>query len=202
MPSKAKYALGYRGRWENRPHPERRRGPDILTPLLPGHRSAVHNGPDAPADWGSDGEGSGSSAEPHSGVKPPGRNGGMRFYREIDVADREEREARGIKRLKYTWRTEVGPAPKVKFGDKITAAAYLRKIEAAIEKGGWNTSEATGLYLARKVWSARAKGTDPRYAEVGNKSSGLTKQETASIEMRKIVLNMQQILESGRSNGD
>lgn len=202
MPTKERYARGHRGNWAKRPHPERRRGPDILTPALPGQRSAVHNGPDAPADWGSDGEGDGSSAEPHSGVKPPGRNGGMRFYREIDVADREERESRGLKQLKYTWRTEVGPAPNVKFGDRIAAAAYVRKLDAAIEKGGWTSSEAVGLHNAHRVWSARAKGTDPRYAEVGNRSSGLTKKETANIEMRKIVLNMQQILESGRSNGN
>lgn len=118
------------------------------------------------------------------------------------MADREERESRGLKCLKYTWRTEVGPTPQVKFGDKEAAKTYLRKLEAAIDRGGWTTSEALGLYHARKVWSARAKGDDPRYAEVGNRASGLTKQETSNIETRKIILNMKRILEPGRPNGD
>lgn len=200
MPTKEAYARGHRGNWAKRPAPERRRGPDILTPLLPGQAGRTHNSPDAPADWGSDGEG--GEPDYNGPGKPPGRNGGMKYFRAIDVTDREEREARGLRCLKYTWRTEVGPTPQVKFGDKLAAQNYLRKIEAAVDKGGWTSSEALGLYFARKVWAARAKGDDPRYAEVGNRSSGLTKKETANVEMRKIILNMKRLLEPGRSNGD
>lgn len=199
MPTKERIARGHHGRWEKRPAPERRRGPDILTALLPGHESRTHAAPDAPADWGSDSEDSGSS---HNGPDPPPeRNGGMRYFRAIDVADREEREARGLKCLKYSWRTETGPTPQVHRGDIEAAKIYLRKLEIAIDKGGWSSSEALGLYNARKVWSARAKGNDPRYAEVGNRKGGLTKEETAAVKQRQIVLNMKRLLER-RSNGD
>lgn len=126
----------------------------------------------------------------------------MRFFREIDMSDREERVARGVKALKYTWRTIVGPTPELKRGDRLAAKEYLRRLEDAIDKGGWTTSEAAGLYLARKVWQARAQGEDPRYDEVGNRKGGLTKQESSAVEMRRIMLDMRKALEnSARGEG-
>lgn len=172
----------------------------MLTKLLPGQQGRSHNAPDAAADWGSDGHHDGQSVD---GKLDPDRNGGMRFYRPIDVADREEREARGVDRLKYTWRSMTGPAPSVDTGDRVVAMNYLRRLEAAADHGGWSTSEANGLLLARKLWRARAYGDDPRYDVVGNRMGGLTKEETSAVKMRQIILDMKRELErSGKSNGD
>lgn len=197
MPNKKDYERGIRGTSPNavrRPGPRR---PDNLVTLLPGQRSGVHD-PDGAPDWGSDG---GGSYDPHAARRD--RNGGMRFFRRIDVADREERESLGVDRLKYSWRTMTGPAPTVDNGDRVAARAYLIRLEAAIDQGGWSSSEASGLYLARKIWSARASGRDPRYDVVGNRQGALTKEETSDVKMRRIVLDMQSILgNNGRSNGD
>lgn len=200
MPNKEQYARGKRGDSPNSVRASSTRGPSRLTELLPGQAGRTHNSTDAPADWGSDSPGDEQHKE---GTPGSGRNGGMRYFRAINVSDREEREARGIKRLKYTWRTITGPAPTTDRGDLEAARQYLRKIEAAIDQGGWTSSEATGLYLAKKVWAARALGDDPRYNEVGNRQGGLTRQETANVAQRRIVIEMKRTLEeAGRSHGD
>lgn len=172
----------------------------MLTELLPGQRGRSHNGPEAAADWGSDGDYGGSSCDDKGLV--PGRNGGMRYFREIDMADREERWSAGVDKLKYAWRTITGPAPEVKRGDREAARWYLKRLYSAEEHGGWTSSEASGLSLAIKLWKKRAAGEDPRFDEVGNRKGGLTKEESAAIEMRRIILNMKQALErSARGEG-
>lgn len=199
MPAKSKYAKGERG--------------SSLNSVRPGSgrtlkRSEAHSGqggPTAgtapsPADWGSDTSDDGSELE---GTPNPRRNGGMRYFRAIDMADREDREAQGKDRLKYSWRSLTGPAPTTTTGDKQAAQAYLNRLNHAIDVGGWTSSEAAGLYLAKRVWQSRAKGEDHRYAEVGNKSGGLDKQQTANVKQRQIVADMRKVLDkSFRSGGD
>lgn len=204
MPTKLRYSKGHRGRAPLRPGSPAPRYRTDLAAVLPGFGSRVHNGPDAPADWGSDSNGSshGQQLEGPAAQVNPNRNGGMRYFRAIDMADREDRLAQGKKSFKYAWRSITGPTPRVTVGDRQTARSYLHKIEQAIEHGGWTSSEAAGLYLARKVWSARAAGDDQRYNEVGNRQGGLTKFETANVKQRQIVADMRAALDNNGSRGD
>ncbi len=119
------------------------------------------------------------------------------------MADREDREGQGLARQRYSWRTLTGPAPITDTGNVFVARAYLIKVEAAIERGGWSSSEAVGLYKERDRWKARANGTDARYSIVGNRQGGLTKHETAAVRQQQIIADMIRDMSNwGRSDGD
>ena len=50
-------------------------------------------------------------------------------------------------------------APECGPGDHAMAKVFLRKIEAAIDHGGWTKSEWRNLHRLHEVWSRRARGT-------------------------------------------
>ncbi len=127
---------------------------------------------------------------------------GERYFRPREMEAREERWALNVPRLRYRWRTVVGPTPKVSHGDVEAARIYLWKLERAREEGEWNSSEITGLWLAIKKWRARAQGTDPRYSLVGNKPGGLDKPTTANVRDARIIAQMRQLLNRRGGNGD
>lgn len=148
--------------------------------------------------------------DPDYGISGCGeREGGSRWFRDIDMQDREERWAMGLRSRPYSWRTMVGPAPKVDHQDLMSARLYLNRIEDAIEQGGWTTSEAWGLRRARKIWRCRAMGQDLRYNLRGNKPGGMEKAEAAHLKDRRRIQEMIDYLKHsgqqsgrGRSNGD
>lgn len=191
MPGKVRYAKGHRG-FSGR-SVRRGTGPGAASPAVSSPRQAGRPAGTVrkPADWGGDGHEGGGPAD------DPKRNGGMRYFREIDMADREEREGMGLTRRKYSWRTITGPTPDVKYGDRKAAKAYLDQINAAIDRGGWTSSEAAGLYEARRVWKARAAGMDARYNLVGNRQGGLTAAEARIVRQEQIILDMQTIAAGG-----
>lgn len=114
----------------------------------------------------------------------------------------------GVRSRPYSWRTMVGPVPQVDHQDLMAARLYLNRIEAAIDQGGWTTSEAKGLYKARNVWRCRAAGKDLRYNMRGNRTGGMEKTEAARLRDRRRVQAMIDYLKQprqsgrGRSNGD
>ena len=124
------------------------------------------------------------------------------YIRGNELSDREEREAYG-KDLPAAYRYILGPTPKCRPSDHISAKSYLIRIEHAIELGGWTRSEWRRLHALEKKWRHRANGTDPRFNIAGNKSAGLNKLDTANIRDRRIIQQMMDTLrQSGRSNGD
>ncbi len=127
---------------------------------------------------------------------------GKRYFNLLDMEAREERWALNVPRLRYRWRHLTGPPPDVDHNDQMAAKIYLRKLEQVRDQGGWNTSEQKGLSLAIKRWRARATGTDPRYALVGNRPGGLDKLETANVRDARIVAEMRRLLEPRGGNGD
>jgi hypothetical protein len=67
----------------------------------------------------------------------------------------------------------VGPSPTCEPGDSTRAAAYLDKIERAIDRGGWNASERTRLYRLRDKWRLRAQDRDARFLVAGTRAGRL-----------------------------
>lgn len=139
------------------------------------------------ADWGCDGGGDEDS------------NGGMKYFRELEMQERTDRWAQGKTKQKYSWRSMVGPAPQVSSGDRMAARLYLNRIEEALDQGGWTASEGAGLRLARKVWRARAHGEDPRYEIRGNRPGGMEKAEAAHLRDQRLIQSMIKQLKSGQT---
>lgn len=116
------------------------------------------------------------------------------YLRPAERADRHEREQHG-RNLPAAYRHLIGLTPQCKAGDRVTARAYLTRIEAAIEHGGWTRSEWRRLYKLRDKWQARATGRDPRYDEIGNASGGVRSDVQARIHDRRLVNEMRGALE-------
>lgn len=113
--------------------------------------------------------------------------------RPIEVADREEREAHG-KPLQAGYRHILGPAPKLSAGDIEGARRFLARIELALDRGPWTRNEWQRLYNMRIKWRRRASGNDARFAEVGNKSGGLSKSVANRVTDHNIVLGILETL--------
>lgn len=157
---------------------------DDFYPPEGSHYTRIEKAPPGSADWGSDG----GDDEP--------TNGGMRYFRDLDMQDRVDRWAQDKDKQPYTWRSVVGPTPVVSSGDRMTARLYLNRIEEALDQGGWTTSEGVGLRRARKVWRARALGQDPRYEIRGNKPGGMEKVEAAHLRDQRLIQSMIKDLKS------
>lgn len=119
--------------------------------------------------------------------------------RDVDVADREEREAYG-KPLNATYRTALGPTPKCRAGDIKTAKSFLHNIQQVIDEGEddrdmYSTSEWARLYRMRKQWQLRANGLDPRFMVVGNIGGTPQSPQRADIKLRQ---QLADILEMAR----
>lgn len=80
----------------------------------------------------------------------------------------------------------IGPAPHCEPGDTRTAMVFLRKLDAAIERGGWTNSERAALYDLRAKWAPRALGTDPRFMLVGTMPGRLPKALEAKIKQLRL----------------
>jgi hypothetical protein len=93
-----------------------------------------------------------------------------------DAADAEARLALRLQRHKpgkATYWSVIGDPPKCGPGDRAAAAIFLRRVQRAIEQGGWTTNERAALHMLEKRWGARARGTDGRFNVVGNVSGRL-----------------------------
>ena len=78
--------------------------------------------------------------------------------------------------LRSAYSTIIGDAPKCDRADHVAAREYLRRIELAIDQGGWKGSERTRLYRMRKTWKARAEGKDPRFEIAGTRPGRLPRE--------------------------
>lgn len=130
-----------------------------------------------------------------------GRSGKLFGHlRPIDVADREQREAYG-KPLPACYRHIIGPTPKCGSGDVRSAKIFLDKILAAIDEGGWSSSEFSRLYRLRDKWQARASGLNARFMVVGNKSGTPQAPERAHIKIRQQVQGILEIARGKKRQG-
>jgi len=92
-----------------------------------------------------------------------------------DASDAESRLAVRLQRHqpgRATYWSLLGAPPRCGPGDKA-AAIFLRKVERAIERGGWTTNERAALHMLAKRWGRRARGEDARYNLVGTVSGRL-----------------------------
>lgn len=134
-------------------------------------------------------------------VKGEDRDKLFGHLRPIDVADREEREARG-QALPATYRHILGPTPKCRAGDTATAKQFVARIQQAIDSGHegreeWSTSEWARLYRLRSKWQKRANGEDARFMEAGNVGGTPNQPTRAHIKIRQQIGG---ILEAARGN--
>lgn len=84
----------------------------------------------------------------------------------------------GGKPGKATYWTELGDPPHCEPGDQARARLFYRKIQRAIEQGGWSRSEHAALHVLSRRWFARAAGTDARFMEVGTAGAGRLPRDT------------------------
>lgn len=71
------------------------------------------------------------------------------------------------------YRHALGPSPECRPDDRLTARAYLARIEAVTEQCGWNRQERDALYRMRDLWRKRAAGQDARFLVAGTKRGTL-----------------------------
>ena len=83
------------------------------------------------------------------------------------------------------WPLLGGSSPACRPRDRDTAKAFLLRIEAAIERGGWTRNEWRNLHQLHERWSARAHGLDPRFEEVGTAPGRLDRDKEAWIRRRR-----------------
>ena len=96
--------------------------------------------------------------------------------RSVEDRDAEERAVqllRGKAKLKAAFYAVIGDPPVLLVGDRYAARAYHKYILRALDMGGWTHSEQTALTRLERVWRDRARGADPRFNLVGNRSGRL-----------------------------
>lgn len=79
-----------------------------------------------------------------------------------EIARRSDRQ-----RLHSAFWHEIGPSPTCGPGETEIARAFVRKIDGAMDRGGWTRSEQAHLSRLRKTWLKRANGDDARFMIVG-----------------------------------
>lgn len=100
--------------------------------------------------------------------------------------DRAERVARPQTRFRAAyWSILGGHSPRCAPRDRATAKSFLRRIEHAIEVGGWTRNEWRNLHKLYEKWSARATGRDPRFDEVGTRPGRLDRGIEAWLNVRR-----------------
>jgi hypothetical protein len=84
----------------------------------------------------------------------------------------------------------IGEPIQLAPADYAGARDVLRKIEAAMYKGGWTRNEWRRLRAMWEKWKRRADGKDERFNLVGNKQGGVCKSDSTHLstiqELRKI----------------
>jgi hypothetical protein len=88
------------------------------------------------------------------------------------------------------WPMLGGTAPVCGPGDHSSARAFLLRLEAAIDRGGWTRNEWRNLHKLYYVWSRRANGEDPRFEHVGVRAGRLDRTLEAHIRQRRKVFEM------------
>lgn len=116
--------------------------------------------------------------------------------REMEESDREDRRAWGY-RFKSAYSTIVGPNPDCEPGDCRTAREKVHLIEKALDQGGWTRNEHRRLRRMLSKWKMRADGRDPRYNVVGNRKTGLTREQRDDIALRRAIRLMKEDITSG-----
>lgn len=84
------------------------------------------------------------------------------------------------------WR-QLGPAPHCQPGDTATAMVFYRKVQRALDAGGWTHRERAALLDLAAKWGPRALGTDPRFMIVGTLPGRLPAALEAKIRALKVV---------------
>lgn len=84
-----------------------------------------------------------------------------------ELSDQAERRAG--RKLRAAFYSMIGDAPILGPADHDGAIEYLRRISAAIARGGWTKREWTRLSELHKKWFRRANGTDPYFEVYGNR---------------------------------
>lgn len=81
--------------------------------------------------------------------------------RGAETCDHREREAWPSVRLGSAYIALVDLPSSVRAGDWTHARAITKRIEGAIEQGGWTAAEAARLHKMQEAWAVRAAGADP-----------------------------------------
>lgn len=110
--------------------------------------------------------------------RPPSTEGPARPLRPIDEQAKQARQG------------YLPPGPSFKHLINLAqpgrgvphAVLMIERITKLIDQGGWNASERTMLWLARKKWRARAEGRDARYRVVGTRRGRLSRVEQARVD--------------------
>lgn len=76
---------------------------------------------------------------------------------------------------------ELGPA------DYAGAREILRRIEIAMDKGGWTRNEWRRLRSMYDKWKKRAEGKDERFNVAGNKQGAIPKRDSRHIQAVKMI---------------
>jgi hypothetical protein len=79
----------------------------------------------------------------------------------------------------------LGVSPVCGPGDRRAAAAFLARIEQALERGGWTKTEWRNLQGLYETWSRRAAGMDPRFELAGVRAGRLPRDAEAWIRTRQ-----------------
>ena len=115
-----------------------------------------------------------------------------RPVRPLPAVDRSEIEERAAgRRYRHAYYTIVGDPPQLAPGDREGARAFLRRIEEAIERGGWTRWEWARLYRMRQRWRDRAEGRDPRFELAGTKPGRLPRKIETQIALEREQLDRQ-----------
>lgn len=109
---------------------------------------------------------------------PPSQRARVALFEERphrdDRAQRFDREERNAGRhLRAAFWSTLGEPPLCNPGDKQAARAYVKQIEATLERGLWTRNEVTMLRQLYRKWDKRAKGEDARFNMVGNRRGRL-----------------------------
>jgi len=110
------------------------------------------------------------------------------------IADRLERDALGITptdygtRWRVAWASIVGPSPQLRPGDHEGAALYLSRVQSAIDRGGWTTSEWSRLYQIRDRWTEKVAGRDATFEVIGNRPGGISGSERRQITSLRVII--------------
>lgn len=130
-----------------------------------------------------------SSEPPRHGKSPYG-------IRPLVVAEREEREARGItpadygRKWKSAYRSLIGEVPLCGPGELGKARAFLERVRQAIEAGGWTPAENRRLWKMKRVWEARVSGHDPRFLVVGNVGGKLSGEDRRLVQVLATIMGV------------
>lgn len=118
-----------------------------------------------------------------------------------EMEDRAMRAAYPGLQLRSAYSQFIGTTPTLRPDDRTGAWVMVRKIDQALEHGGWTKNENHRLHQMREKWMERAHGQDVRFQICGNKGGAMTPEQREKVTILRGFERINKEIERSRQRG-